>query len=686
MIYAKGTSKDDEKVIERALKRYKQCVEAEAKYRPECLLDQKFVDLLDQWPEPIKKRRGKKVMLTVDHVGTIVHQVVNDIRQNKLAIKVRPRGNGADVRKAKARQAVIRSIENDSRTAAIYDFCAESAVKAGEGFFRVLTEVRDPVTKELDIKVKRIQNWCAVHLDPDRQEADGSDAMFGFIVDEVNKDTAAAEGVAVADWNSDAIGDTQRDWCEGEKVRIAEYFEINGEGKARTCTWYKLSGTKVLKTTPFPCRFVPIIEVVGEEMIVEGIRYRRGIVRRAKDAQVAYNIQTTAEAERTAQLPKGKWVGTAKQFEGVEHHWKGANISDSAFLPYKSDKDAPGAPQYHAPEGVPNSVINAKAGAREDIKATTGVFDDSLGKQSNAKSGKAIIARQREGDTANYHFTDNLSRAVEHLGRILEDMIPRVFDTKRIFQIIGDDGKETSVGMNMSEAEAQAAGLTDYIEDPNEGDYSVVVEAGPSYATKRQETADALLTVLDKMPIVGEVGPDLVIEALDVDKADDLAERLREKLGIQPKTGPDGKPTAPAPDPAMLQAMQEMQMQNAALQDQLAAATEAANDKMATERIKAETEIRKAEIDAAAEVKVAMIQDQASIRQAQPQPEGKTQGARAEAGMSPALAELLQGLMESVSELRAQVALLGNTASAPPGSGEPAPMPPMGSNPLEPIQ
>lgn len=679
MIYAAGTSKDEEKVIERALRRYKQCVEAESKYRPDCLADQKFVDLLDQWPEAIKKRRKGKVMLTVDHLGTTIHQVVNDIRQNKLAIKVRPRGGGADVRKAKARQAVIRYIENESRTPAIYDFCAESAVKAGEGFFRVLTEIRDPETKELDIKVKRVPNWCSVHLDPDRQEPDGSDAMFGFIVDEVDKASAKEEGVNVADWNSDAIGDTQRDWCEGEKVRIAEYFEIQGEGKARTCTWYKLSGTKVLKTTPFPCRYVPIVEVVGEEMIVEGVRYRRGIVRRAKDAQVAYNVQTTAEAERTAQLPKGKWVGTKKQFDGLEHHWKGANLSDSAFLPYNPDGQAP-PPNYQTPEGVPASVINAKLAAREDIKYTTGMSNPSLGISGPEKTGKAIMALQREGDTSNYHYTDNLTRAVGYLGRILDDMAPKVYDTKRIFQIIGDDGKETSVGVNMTEGEAQILGLTDYIEDMKDGEYAVVVEAGPSYATKRQETADALLTVLEKMPIVGEVGPDLVIEALDIEKSDDLAERLREKLGIQPKTGPDGKPLAQAaPDPAMVQAMQQLEMANAALQDQLAAATEAGNDKEADRQAQYAREIDKAKIDAGAKIAIAKLQAPAAPA---PQGDGDAQG----------LAPVIQGLieaqratMEALAELRAQVDRLGINAPAPVAA-DPAPMPPMGSNPLEQFQ
>jgi hypothetical protein len=688
MIFAKGTKKEHEAVLKEALERYKRCTTAEGLYRKDALEDQKFVDLLEQWPEPIKKKRRGKAMLVIDHLGTTIHQVVNDMRQNKLGIKVRPRGGGADVAKAKRRQAVIRYVENRSKTPAILDFCAESAVKVGEGYMRVLTEVIDSETNEQDILVKRIPNWCAAHLDPDRQEPDGSDALFGFIEDEVDKDAPEVKDAEAGSWSSDSAGATQKDWYNGKTVKIVEYFRLVGEGKNRKCEWYKLTASKVLDFKEFPSKYVPIVEVVGEEMIVEGKRYRRGLVRRSKDAQTMYNVMATAEAERTAQLPKGKWVGTKKHFEGVDHHWKGANKDDTAYLPFNVDPQAPmSRPEFTAPEGVPVSVINAKVAAREDIKYTSGLSNAALGISGPEKTGKAIIALQREGDTANFHYTDNLTRAVGHLGCIINDMAPRVFDLKRVLQIVGDDGKEMALGLNMKEEEAKALGLTDFLEDWG-GEYEVISEAGPSYATKRQETAEALTTLVEKMPIIGEVGPDLVIESFDFDKATELADRIREKLGIS-KTGPDGQPIeGPAPDPAMVQAMQQMEVQLAATSDQLAAAQAELADKEAERQAKHALEIEKAKIEAWSKVEVARVQAQAAAPALPAAPAAPTSPAPAPAG-SPApsletLVPVIQDILEAVSELRAEVAQLRNTAPAPVAEPGPAPAPLAGLDPLGP--
>jgi Phage P22-like portal protein len=676
VIWAPDTSKADQEILEEALKRFKGCEEAESIYRPDCLLDQKFVDLLDQWPEAIKKNRKNKVMLVVDHLGTTVHQIVNDIRQNKLGIKIRPRGGGADIQKAKARQAAVRYVENRSHVPALLDYGAESAVKVGEGFIRVRTERVNDDTNEQDIIVERILNWAAVHLDPDRQKPDGSDAMYGFIIDEVGKTAPELEGKNLGEWKTSGIGDTQKNWFNGDAVRIAEYFRLVGKGKARKCEWFKLAATTILERTDIPCRYVPIVEIVGEESFVEGKRYRRGVVRRSKDAQTRYNVMVTAETERIAQMPKGKWIGTKRQFEGLDQLWKGANTDDTAYLPFNVDPQHPQRPDFVTPEAVPASLIQAQASAREDIKATTGIFDASLGNRSNETSGKAIMARQHEGDTSNYHYTDNLTRSVQHLGCIILDMFPKVYDTKRLFHILGDDGKEVALAIKMSHDEAQAAGATHFIQEWEDGDYEAIVETGPSYATKRQETAEALLQLADKLPALQEVAPDLIVEAFDFDKGQDMADRLRKKMGIE-TTDEQGNPTgAPPPDPAMVQQMQQAQMENAALKDQLGAATQAANDKQSTEQLKADTEIKKAQIDSWTKIQVAQIQVAAKAQAAavsEPSAPAAPEAAENDA-ISPAMAEMLHGLMEGLNELRAQVARLGNTAPAPVAD-EPVPAP-----------
>src|SRR5688500_6818393 len=73
------------------------------------------------------------------------------------------------------------------------------------------------------------------------------------------------------------------------------------------------------------------------------------------------------------------------------------------------------------------------------MKSFIGIYDASLGARSNETSGRAIMARQREGDVSTFHFIDNLSRAIRHGGRILLDLIPTVYTTERMIRILGED-------------------------------------------------------------------------------------------------------------------------------------------------------------------------------------------------------------------------------------------------------
>ena len=244
-------------------------------------------------------------------------------------------------------------------------------------------------------------------------------------------------------------------------------------------------------------KYIPVIRVVGNEFEVEGRLYVSGLVRNAKDAQRMYNYWTSQEAEMLALAPKAPFIGYGGQFEGYEKQWKTANTTNWPYLEVNPDvTDGAGAvlplPQ-RAPPPLPQAgLIQAKMGASDDIKSTTGQYDASLGMAGNEKSGKAILARERQGDVGTYHYVDNLSRAIRYITRQIVDLIPKIYDTQRIARIIGVDGEIDMVKINPSSKSqsgryrTKPAQLIEKIYNPGVGKYDVRVTTGPGYMTKRQ--------------------------------------------------------------------------------------------------------------------------------------------------------------------------------------------------------
>ena len=119
----------------------------------------------------------------------------------------------------------------------------------------------------------------------------------------------------------------------------------------------------------------------------------------------------------------------------------------------------------------------------------TGIYDASLGSRSNEISGRAILARQREGDTGTFVYIDNWSRAIRHTGKILVDLIPHVYDTARTLRIVGEDGRTDVLEINRPMGLDADWGVTPRImNDVTVGSYDVVLDMGPAMphaATRR---------------------------------------------------------------------------------------------------------------------------------------------------------------------------------------------------------
>lgn len=518
----------------------------------------------NQWPDSIRQAREKagRPCITVNRLPGFVDQVEGDQRQNKPAIKIRAVDSDVDPELAKILSGIIRNIESVSEAEIAYDTAASSAVSCGRGFYRVLT-VDSELSFDQDIVVKRIINPFSVSWDPGAQEYDLSDAGWIMVSEWISDDEFTRRYPDKVKTSFDQGDDYTIYWAAEGFVRIAELFRrvpydktlyllSNGKtvsevpdnlppwvkvvkDKAITAwkvEWLTVSGSDILEEPQeWAGRYIPIIPVWGKELFVDGKRITRGVIRHAKDPQRMYNYWRSMATEGVAQTPKNPFLVTTKQIKGLEVLWDTANTSNRAYLPYNPDPNAPGSKPYKEQANtVQTGMLQEMSVAGEDLKATTGIYDASLGARSNENSGRAIIARQKEGDTATFAYIDNDARSRRHLGRILVDLIPRIYDASRIVRILGEDGKESFEKINWPTRDDQ--GNLSYINDLTQamGKFDVVVTTGPSYTTQRMEAADFFMNYMKVDQAVAPMIRDLIMKNMDVNGADEFYERLKKAL------------------------------------------------------------------------------------------------------------------------------------------------------------
>lgn len=570
-----------------------------------------------QWPADVLQTRGAvqgqtinaRPCLTINKLPQHVHQVTNEQRMNRPGIKVIPADDKADVDVADVFNGVIRHIEYISDADVAYDTACENQVSYGEGYIRLLTEYCDEDTFDQDIKIARIRNSFSVYMDPMIQDPTGADARWCFITEDLTKaeyERMYPDAAPISTLMSLGVGDQSiAQWIGENTVRIAEYFYIeyekqtlnlypgnqtafsgtpedktlrmmfgkpirSREADRKKVKWCKINGYDILEEREWAGAFIPVVRVVGNEFEVDGRMYVSGLVRNAKDAQRMYNYWVSQEAEMLALAPKAPFIGYGGQFEGYEQQWKTANTNNWPYLEVNPDvTDGQGAvlplPQRAQPPMASSGLLQAKAGAAEDIKSATGQYNASLGMTSNERSGKAILARQREGDIGTYHYVDNLARAIRHIGRQLVDLIPKIYDTERIARIIGEDGEPDTVKMNPMQEEPvkrivdQEGNLIEKVYNPGVGKYDVRVITGPGYATKRQEALESMAQLLQGNPQLWQVAGDLFVKNMDWPGAQDLAKRFKKTI--------DPKVLADEDDPALAAANQQMEAMAAEMEN-----------------------------------------------------------------------------------------------------------------------
>lgn len=580
-----GIVKNDE-IIKLARSRMSEAVDADSKNR-EAAVDDLHHLSAEQWDSETRDERESegRPVITINRLPQFVRQVTGDIRNLNPAVKVLPADGEASEDIAEIYEGLTRHIEHRSDASSVYEAAAESAAQCGIGYFRILTEYADEDSFDQDIRIKRIHNPLSVYCDPAAREPTREDADYFFISDQMKTEEFREKypNKASVDVDTDRDTDGMEHWYAEGAVVVAEYLwkqPVKKEiGLMRDGTvvenpvapmdiirkrtvdthkvmWAKISGKDVLEgPQELPCKYLPIVAVTGEEMHVEDEVIRTSVIRYAKDPQRLYNYWSSAQAEMVMLQPKAPYLVTAKQVAGLEEFWNQANTANRPYLPYNPDEKAPGVPQRAQPPVSSQGMAQEVMKAAEDMKATTGIYDAGLGNQGNEQSGVAIRQRQLEGDISTSIYADNLAKAIAYCGRIIVDMIPKVFDTNRMVRIVGQDDTEKMVEVNGLRTSIDGVEL---INPLGQGKYDVRVTVGPNYTTRRQETAESMMQFVQAFPQAGQVAGDLIAEAMDWPDSDKLAYRLKK---ILPPGMRDTDDLSPEEQQQMQQQMQQQQMQ-----------------------------------------------------------------------------------------------------------------------------
>ena len=623
------TAEDPKDTLSSMRARFQMAMSAYSESREDELDDLRFMagspDNQWQWPADVLATRGSvqgqtinaRPCLTINKLPQHVKQVTNEQRQNRPSGKVIPADDKGDVEVAEIFDGMVRHIEYISDADVAYDTACENQVIYGEGYIRILTEYCNEESFDQDLRIGRIRNAFSVYMDPTIQDPCGSDAEYCFITQDLTKEEYERQfpdAAPISSMMSQGVGDSSlSQWLTENTVRIAEYFyyrhiptKLNlypgnmshynnsPEDKqmkemglkpiksrivdVKKVMWLKTNGFEILEEREWAGKWIPVVRVVGNEFEVDGRIYVSGLVRNAKDAQRMYNYWVSQEAEMLALAPKAPFIGYGGQFEGYEQNWKTANTTNWPYLEVNPDvTDGMGGPlplpQRAQPPMASSGLLQAKAGASDDIKSTTGQYDSSLGATSNERSGKAILAREKQGDTGTYHYIDNLSRAVRYITRQLVDMIPKIYDTERIARIVGIDGEVDMVKINPTQPEAvkkivdEQGIVMEKIYNPSVGTYDVCVTTGPSYMTKRQESLDAMSQLLQGNPQLWAVAGDLFIKNMDWPGAIEMSKRFAKTIDPKLLSDDDKTPELQAAEQQIQAMSQEMEQMHKMLQN-----------------------------------------------------------------------------------------------------------------------
>lgn len=580
-------------VVAEATKRFTRCVEWEAAARENFLADYKFAhgDAYNgyQWPNRIRQNRDldSRPCLTMNVVRQHNLQIKNEALQNKSSVAFRAVGGPATKRSADLYEAMFRRVEYLSDAQSAYETACAYQIDGGIGWIRLVTEYENNSSFNQDLRIRRVWDPLSVYMDPDCQEKNCSDAKFGFVFDLVPNDDLheAYPKIDEVEGLQPLGASTQEDsWNVKDHTRVCEYFRkksradrllsfIDPNTKQRVeikksqmpeeiykdlmklpltrwreiedveVQWFLIVGQKVVDKTTWLGSYIPLIRVLGEESIVDGVLDRKGHTRSMLDAQRMYNYNSSAQVEFGALQSKTPWIAAARAIEEYESMWNSANLVNHSVLIYNhvgDDGSTPVPPPTRTQPPVNSPAFEAgMTTAFNQMMMTSGQWQNQMGMGGNERTGEAISRRQEQGYTAVFHFQNNFAEALKFIGKQYLDIVPKLYDTKRLMKLKAEDGEEIDLQLDptartaLTEQINQDGEVVGRVLNPKLGQYDVESDVGPAYGTRRDETVKAMTLLLTQAPALTNVIGDLLLTAMHFKESDEAAARLKRMVPAQ---------------------------------------------------------------------------------------------------------------------------------------------------------
>lgn len=589
----------------------------------------------DQWPDVQYGARTDedKPCLTINKTRTHNDICTNEAMRNKSSIKIRPTGGHASYKASEVMQSIVRRIEYVSKATIAYRKAITDQVDGGFGFVLLDTGYVNDRSFDQDIYIKPCRDPRGVYVDPDCEQ-DGTNAGFGFACDRMARENFNKKHPKLKNLvGKNTVLGADTSWVTDGYINVAMYYQRKGtkdvfirytepqsgnvvdklkseiveesgkelydqliadieegkiDGKTRETThfqvkWYLIAGDVIAESGDWAGKYVPIIPCWGRYTLIEGKLDVKGHTRAMIDPQRMLNYNASAFIEFGALQTKTPYVGPARAFEGQED-WKDANVKNYAFLQYNDvDEEAthPELAKIEAPQRVPPPqsapvYSEGMVSAERWMMMVSGQYQAQMGEddKQSAASGRAINERQRQGDTATWHFNEGQSDMFRNLGMQLIDLIPKLYDTERRLHVLGEDGTKSWItiapgnkdAIKELKKEGDEASILEF--NPAVGEYDCMADPGPNYATQRQEAWNAISVILQQnMQLAALIG-DLLFRYGDFPGADEIAERLKKEIqATKPYLFDDGENPGAA---AMQQQVQKLQALNTELMQKLA--------------------------------------------------------------------------------------------------------------------
>lgn len=596
-------------ILKEARERFRRASDWEATARSRFKDDVRFAegDAYNQyqWPADIQNSRSKRPMLTVNRVRQHNLDILNDARQSRVSVKVRPLRGGASYDSAMMLDGIIRHIEYISNADSIYQLALKFAVQGGIGWIRLVTDYVGDDSFDQEIYIRGFatsDDVLRVLGDPDIKEFDGSDSKFGFVFSDIPRDEFDRANPKLKDIASDNELAADQSWVMGETVRIAEYFRaVREEGKLHTfqdpetgeqitktekevddalleqvidspsyaerlvvltkVEHFKIIGDQITEENVWPGRYIPLMRCIGEETVIDGQMDRKGHTRALIDSQRMLNYNSSAAVEYGALQNKIPYIAPAKAIENYQEFWNTANTENYSVLTYDHMDDNQNPipkPERQQPPLAAPVFMQGMRDAIEQMYLASGQNQADFGQPGNEKSGVAIQQRQRQGDNATYHYLDHQAAMIRLCGKQLIDLITngKVYDTVRMAKMRDEVGNETDVKIDPEapmpfQKQANPDGPDQVVLNPKMGVYDVQADVGPAYATRRQEAFNAFSQLLASNKELVSVVGDIWMRFADIPGAQEAAERLKRMIPKQALE--DG------PSPDLLAAKQQIE-------------------------------------------------------------------------------------------------------------------------------